>query len=244
MLTRTELGTPAYAHSLASIGDGEHVLMSSIGGFQENTQIYAHHFDGTAWQDEVAVGSGYDLGPMQLTNARGRAVISWNDAQWATHLREFRSEGGWQEQLTAHPGNPGAFSAWQTHAVALEEDGLFVAWSNFGGGGGGIRTFSRHFGGGEWNDAIEVDPAQPSDNSRIGWVSSLGEDRALALWSRDSEGTYSAVAYACHTPVSRWSTPVEVVGDLYLVDPRPDGEVMLVGTDDSGKGYAEYFAAL
>jgi hypothetical protein len=237
-----EIETPAYAHSLASLGAGEHVLVSYIGGFQASSQIYVHHFDGTDWQDEFAVGSGYDVGPIRLTNGPGRAVVSWNDGQWGTYVREFRSEGGWQELLTANPGDPEGFSAWAGHAVALEDDGMFVAWSTFGSTGG-IRTFSRHLGGADWDDAVELDPAQPSDYTRISVLTSLGENRARAVWSRDSEGTYYAIAHACHTPVSRWSDPIEVPGSLYLVDARPGGEVLVMGTDEDGKGYAEYFAA-
>ena len=41
-----------------------------------------------------------------------------------------------------------------------------------------------------------------------------------------------------------WGEPVELPGAVYVVDARSDGEVLVVGSDEGGSFYAEYFAAL
>ena len=243
MLTDTEVDLPAYAQGVASIGDGEFVLLSRVGGFQENGQIHAHYFDGSEWQPHETIGTGYDLGPVRiLGSADGRAVASWNDSQRGAYARVFDPETGWGDLLTANPPS-GSGGEWADHRVALDDEGLFTVWSSFGAFSG-IRTWARRFEGATADAPFELDPAQPAPNSRIKLLTTLGVARARALWGLDEEGGSTSNAYACHTPVSGWSAPTPVPGYLLRVEDRPGGDLVVMTADAALATRVEYFAAM
>ena len=96
----------------------------------------------------------------------------------------------------------------------------------------------------DWEDAVDLDPFQPSSNSRIEWLDILGSQRARAVWRLDSGSSPEGYSYACHTPISGWSEPVAITDDRVVrVEARPGGDVVVMGLNADSSGWFEYYAA-
>lgn len=243
-LETLERDHPGHTGGLRWIGDDQFVLLTSTGGYEQSTQIFAHHFDGSEWQPTAMLASGYYLTSIRLTaRSDGRAVASWQDPQWGTYLVEFQRERGWGDMLTADAPDPGGFDAWSSHTVALDDEGLFVAWSTFQSGSSQIHTWARRLDGDTWGDPVELDPMQGEYHSRIALLQSLGTDRARAIWARDSEISLGGYFWACHTPVGGWSEPQASTDTPLYLSPQPDDGLLMVGLDASNLLFADYFVA-
>lgn len=241
-MTETVVDLPGYVHQAVSIGGGEFVLLSGNGFSGENGEIRAHHFDGATWQPPQSLGSGYSLAPVRIVgSADGRAVASWNDARWGTYARTFERGAGWGELLTAN-ASTGSFDGWADHRVVLDDDGFLAVWSTFGASGG-ISTQARRHDGAAWDAALGLDPMQPTQNTRIKQLHSLGANRARAVWGRDNDGGSTSWVYACHTPVSGWSAPTTVAGGVVRIEARPGGDVLVMTVNGASEASVEYFAA-
>ncbi|HWB78232.1 MAG TPA: hypothetical protein VG755_24875 [Nannocystaceae bacterium] len=205
-------------------------------------ELNAHHFDGTAWQPAVEIGSGIGLGGyrgLHIVGDVGRVGVGWTESAGAAFATTYTSETGWREpsMLQANePMSPGAISSVR---VALDEAGAFVMWAAIAAGK--VTPRSSYFEAETWSTTAIVDPNQPQTYSDLKHLDALGPGRARAVWERHDELGGMSWVWACHTPSDGWSAPTSTA-IVRRVDPRPAGEVLVV-TVQGSMGSAEYFAA-
>lgn len=244
MLTQTVVDLSGYLNQVASIGDGEFLVMSDQSVLHQFGDIHATHFDGVDWRPTETIGNGFSVAPGRLSGGTdGRAVASWSDGQYGHYARMFDHQDGWAELQTLNPSNPMASPAWGDHRLVRDGDGFFAAYSLVFQVDE-TRTYARKYDGGMVEAAALLDPQNPNDFSRVYRLTSLGPDRARALWYRHNQNTAQTYTYACHAPMSGWSAPVPLTDFLlWRYEEYPGGAVLLMGMDKGGVNpRVEFFA--
>lgn len=225
---------------LIALGDGAFVLITEQSTFDGPYELHAHLFDGEAWASPETLASGDDLAGVDAAgDGNGRVAVTWTEYGGAAYALDFSTRGGWAQPYALQPNDPSSPGAVAFQKVAIEELGIFATWASWENGS--VSPHSSHFDGQSWSASAAMDPSQPTQFAELHSLDSLGSDRARATWIRYDEGGTRNYVYACHAPSSGWSAP-STWQPLQLVEPHPDGEVLVV-FQQGEDAYAQYYAA-